>query len=90
MKTLKFPLVKFTFFLVAGILFGFYIKTNIIFTSAALLLVLLVLLMAHKFSKNALFAVTTFFFCVMLGIVTQNAHDIQNDKSHFSRITKKI
>ena len=88
MKTLQFPLVKINFFLIAGILVGFYTDLSIMLSATFLLLSVLILLFFYKLQKTIAFSITTFITSFFLGVVVQNLADVSNDTNHYSRLIK--
>ena len=89
MKTLQFPLVKITLFLVIGLLASFYTSISIIISLCFLFVSFALMLVFYSIKKTYVFSVAIFFCSFFIGVVVQNLNDVQNEKSHYSKLIHK-
>ncbi len=88
-KILRFIPIQLTFFLVLGILFGFYNAIQINYLTIILIGLLIVLALSYwqsnkSFSPNLFFNILTYLLSFFLGISTVVMHNDLNNKHHYS------
>lgn len=89
MKILRFIPIQLTFFLVLGILFGFFIDVEINSLVIVLIGLLVVLGLSYwqsnkSFSPNISFNIFTYILSFFLGIATVTVHNDLNKENHYS------
>jgi len=94
MKTLKFPIIFITIFIILGIILGRYILLDtklLIVTNLVLLVILLAshLLANKKLQLNYPFVIILIFSSVFLGLLLQKRIDKRNFSNHYSHFLQK-
>tara|TARA_R110002049_G_scaffold268752_1_gene445499 strand:- start:26950 stop:28989 length:2040 start_codon:yes stop_codon:yes gene_type:complete len=89
MRLLNFTIIKLTFFLVAGILIGYFFEvstnTSIALSASLLALLFLCFVIAKKqFIKTIWFGLVAFFAMTSIGILTVTLHNEKNSPSHYT------
>ena len=92
MQFLNFTVIKFTLYLVLGILFGYYYPIDVSVSVSICLLLTLALGVTYFINKNSIkktivFGTLTFITFFFIGILTTTFHNQQNHLQHY---TKKI
>ncbi|WP_350286246.1 ComEC/Rec2 family competence protein [uncultured Croceitalea sp.] len=83
----NFVSVKLSFFLILGILLGYYLSPNLLFTGIALILSLTLLYLSYRFQKQQgfpAFEFTTVLTTLVLGMFVIALSNPKNDYSHYS------
>ncbi|SFZ93488.1 competence protein ComEC [Flaviramulus basaltis] len=88
MRLLNFTIIKFTFYLIIGIVIGHFVtiplKTSLIITLALLVLLFIFYLIAKKhFNKTIWFGLLAFLIMISAGILTTNIHNQKNFSNHY-------
>lgn len=89
MKVINFNIIKLTFFLILGILIGFYyyipLPTSIYITFCLIALLCTSYLISKKqFKKNIWFGIIAFITTFSIGTLTTNIHNEKNYKNHYT------
>ncbi|MTH15050.1 ComEC/Rec2 family competence protein [Flavobacterium sp. LC2016-01] len=93
MKVLDFPLVRITLWFLAGILFFYYTKISLLFSSIALITSTITFLILYLFSKKSkatisFFGLSTYFTAFFLGGITLLLHTDSLQKSNYIHCQK--
>ena len=88
-RSLQFIPIQLTFFLVIGIVLGFYVEIPINYTIFILIGLLVVLAISHwqsntAFSPNIIFNILTYLLSFFLGIATVIIHNDLNNQQHYT------
>lgn len=92
MKVINFIIIKLTFFLVVGILIGYFypILINYSFTATFIFSFLsasFYVLSKKKIKQNIWFGFTSFLLMIAIGVLTISLHNQKNFESHYSKQT---
>ncbi|MBU2939217.1 ComEC family competence protein [Lacinutrix sp. C3R15] len=90
MKVVNFNIIKLTFFLILGILIGFYYYIPLhlsVYITLCLIFLLIIsyLISKNQFKKTIWFGIVTFITAVSIGILTTNIHNEKNYKNHYTK-----
>ena len=94
MQFLNFTVIKFTAYLILGILFGHFYTVSIYFAVSfcllfALLLGISYLINKKRIKKTILFGILTFITFFFIGILTTTVHKQQNHQNHYTKHFEK-
>ncbi|WP_203257454.1 ComEC/Rec2 family competence protein [Hyunsoonleella ulvae] len=89
MKLLNFTIIKLTFFLVLGILLGYYFSiglyTSIVLNALSIaVLFVLYIIQKQQFTKNLWFGLVAFFCMTNAGVLSVNLHNEVHFSNHYS------
>ncbi len=89
MQWFKFAIIKLTFFLVLGILLGYYLNISQNFSIissliSAICLTLIFILNRFSFKLKILFGVLTYLTFICIGMLTVGIHNPKNQTNHYS------
>lgn len=92
MKIHEFPIVKITLLFIIGLLTGYYLKIDLVYSTAIQLVAILVFLISlyyssKKITKTNVFGVTTLFLFFSIGITTNILHDNRINKEHYTHLS---
>ena len=91
MKFLNFTIIKLTFFLIIGILIGYFFDVSLI-QSSYILGILLVLFISNylysknRFTTNAWFGAMAFASMISFGVFIVNIHNPKNNSNHYTSV----